>query len=206
MGTGTGRRRSLGTALVLFFAHAQKLRIITTDPTRELKMERPELDGFRTAGADEIEVFQTRWPVGPVERLVFDLALYTGAVRVDLVKLGRRNIKDGILSYRRQKSKVEANVPVTLELNAVIDRAANIAPAFVLNRKGKPDTAESLGNLFRDAVNAAGMVTRQHCLRKAFCVYWAEKGVSTHQIAAMAGHLPLGRSSDTRARLIGSGW
>ncbi|AWD21838.1 hypothetical protein B6K69_09215 [Fuscovulum blasticum] len=140
-------------------------------------MERPELDGFRTAGADEIEVFQTRWPVGPVERLVFDLALYTGAVRVDLVKLGRRNIKDGILSCRRQKSKVEANVPVTSEPKAVIDRAANIAPAFGLDRKGKPDTAESLGNLFRNAANAAGMVTRLHGLRKAFCVYWPRRAL-----------------------------
>jgi site-specific recombinase XerD len=179
-------------ALKPVFAHAHKLRIIATDPTRGLKVERPETDGFRTADADEIEAFQTRWPVGTVERLVFDLALYTGAARVDLVQLGRRNIKDGVLSYRRQKSKVEANVPVTAELRAVIDRAAHIAPAFILNRKGKPYTAESIGNLFRDAANAAGMVARLHGLRKAFCVYWAEKGVSTHQIAAMAGHLTLG--------------
>jgi hypothetical protein len=33
------------------------------------------------------------------------------------------------------------------------------------------------------------MVARLHGLRKAFCVYWAQKAVSTHQIAAMAGHL-----------------
>ncbi len=178
-------------ALKPIFAHAHKLRIIATDPTRGLKMERPETEGFRTADADEIEAFQQRWPIGTVERLVFDLALYTGAARVDLVKLGRRNIKEGILTYRRQKSKVEANVPVTPELKAVIDRTAHIAPAFVLNRKGKPYTAESIGNLFRDAANAAGMVARLHGLRKAFCVYWAQKGVFTHQIAAMAGHLTL---------------
>ena len=30
-----------------------------------------------------------------------------------------------------------------------------------------------------------------HGLRKAFCVYRAEKGASTHQLAAMAGHLSL---------------
>lgn len=29
-------------------------------------------------------------------------------------------------------------------------------------------------------------------LRKIFCVYWAEKGATTHQIAVMAGHMTLG--------------
>lgn len=179
-------------ALKPVFAHALKLRFIATDPTRGLKLDRPNSDGFRTADADEIEAFQKHWPVGTVERIVFDLALFTGAARADLVKLSRRNIKDGVLTYRRQKSKVEANVPVTPELRAVIERMPDIAPAFILNRKGKPYTAESLGNLFRDAATTAGMIARLHGLRKAFCVYWAEKGVSTHQIAAMAGHLTLG--------------
>lgn len=42
------------------------------------------------------------------------------------------------------------------------------------------------------AANEVGMVARLHGLRKAFCVYWAEKGATTHQIAAMAGHMTLG--------------
>ena len=35
------------------------------------------------------------------------------------------------------------------------------------------------------------MVARLHGLRKAFCIYWAEKRATTHEIAAMAGHLTL---------------
>jgi integrase len=194
-------------ALKPIFAHAHKLRIIPTDPTRALKMERPETEGFRTADADEIEAFQKRWPVGTTERLVFDLAYLTGAARVDLVRLGRRNIANGILSYQRQKSKVVAQVPVTPELRSAFVHTADIAPAFLLNRKGKPYTAESIGNLFRDAAGQAGMTARLHGLRKAFCVFWAEKGATTHQIAAMAGHLTLGeverytRAAD-RAKMV----
>lgn len=139
-----------------------------------------------------IAAFQDMWAVGTVERLTFDLALYTGAARVDLVKLGRRNIADGVLQYRRKKTKTLAQVPLTPELRAVIARTPHIAPAFILNRKGKPYTAESIGNLFRDAATKAGMVARLHGLRKAFCVSWAEKGATTHQIAAMAGHMTLG--------------
>lgn len=171
--------------------HAHKLRLIPSDPTRGLKMDRPETEGFATAGADEISAFQELWPVGAVERLVFDLALYTGAARADLVKLGRRNISDGVLSFRRQKTKVLSLVPITPELKAVTARTPHIAPAFIVNRKGKPTTAESLGNLFREAASQAGMVARLHGLRKALRVYWAEKGVTTHQIAALAGHLTL---------------
>ncbi|CAM3154692.1 tyrosine-type recombinase/integrase [Paracoccus nototheniae] len=179
-------------ALKPIFFHAYKLRIISADPTRGLKMVRPETEGFATAGVDEIAAYQKKWPIGSVERLVFDLALYTGAARVDLAKLGRRNMVDGVLQYRRQKTNTLAQVPLTPELRAVVGRTAHIAPAFILNGKGKPYTAESLGNLFRDAATKAGMAARLHGLRKAFCVYWAEKGATTHQIAAMAGHMTLG--------------
>ncbi|RWR14304.1 tyrosine-type recombinase/integrase [Paenirhodobacter populi] len=178
-------------ALKPMFAHVRKLRLISVDPTRGLKMERPTSEGFPTAGAEEIAAYQKLWPVGTIERLVFDLALYTGAARVDLVKLGRKNIADGILSFRRQKTGVISEVPMTRELRSIVARTPDIAPAFLLNGKGKPYTAEGLGNLFREAAKAAGMVARLHGLRKAFCVYWAEQGATTHQIAAMAGHLTL---------------
>lgn len=194
-------------ALKPIFQHAQKLRLIPLDPTRGLKIDRPQSDGFATAGAEEIAAYQEMWAVGTVERLVFDLALYTGAARVDLVKLSRRDINDAVLSFKRQKTGVVSRVPLTHELRSVIGRTPHIAPAFILNRKGKPYTAESLGNLFREAATKAGMTARLHGLRKAFCVYWAEKEATTIQIAAMAGHLTLGeverytRSAD-RLKLV----
>lgn len=88
-------------ALKPVFAHAHRLKLISVDPTAGLKMKRPESKGFPTASADEIESFQTRWPIGTTERLVFDLALLTGAARADLVKLSRRNIRDNLLSFQR---------------------------------------------------------------------------------------------------------
>ena len=41
------------------------------------------------------------------------------------------------------------------------------------------------------AAREAGMAARLHGLRKAFCIYWAENDATTHQIAAMAGHMSL---------------
>ena len=77
-------------ALKPVFAHAAKLRIIPRDPTHGLLVTRPKSRGFVTASADEIALFQSRWPVGTTERMVFDLALFTGAARADL---GSRLIK-----------------------------------------------------------------------------------------------------------------
>jgi integrase len=178
-------------ALRPVFAHAKRLRFIASDPTRGIELERPASRGFATAGAEDIEKFQKRWPIGTTERLIFDLAICTGAARADLVHLSRKDVADGILSFRRQKTGVLAQVPVTPELRAVIDLTPDIAPAFLLTSRGRPFTAAGLGNRFGEAARAAGIAARLHGLRKGFCVYWAERGVTTHQIAAMAGHTSL---------------
>ncbi|MCT8328275.1 tyrosine-type recombinase/integrase [Albidovulum sediminis] len=173
------------------FAHLAKIKFIPRDPTQGIAIERPKTKGHPTASSAEIAKFQERWPIGTRERLIFDLALYTGAARVDLASLGRRNIDGGMIIFERHKTGVETIVPLTHELRAVIARTPDIAPAFVLTSRGKPYSKESLGNIFRDAAAAAGVNFRLHGLRKAFCVYWAEQGRSTHQIATMAGHLTL---------------
>jgi hypothetical protein len=144
-------------ALRPIFEHASKLRFIPADPTRGLKIERPQSDGFPTASGDDIARFQDRWKIGTTERLIFDLALFTGAARVDLALLGRHNISDGLLVFKRHKTGVETLVPVTPELRAVIARTPDIAPAFILRKNGKPYTKERIGNMFGDAARAAGM-------------------------------------------------
>ncbi|WP_278029234.1 tyrosine-type recombinase/integrase [Roseicyclus salinarum] len=178
-------------ALKSVFEYAKRLRFIASNPTRGIELVRPASKGFATAGPEDISKFQERWPVGTTERLIFDLALYSGAARADLTQLSRRNVAGDILSFKRQKTGVLAQVPLTSELRAVIERTPHIAPAFLLTSKGKPFSAAGLGNLFGDAARAAGITARLHGLRKAFCVYWAEQGVTTHQIAAMAGHTSL---------------
>lgn len=178
-------------ALKPVFAHMKKLGFIARDPMASVQLEKPKSKGFLTASPECIEKFRSFWPVGTVERLIFDLALYTGAARHDLSNLSRKNLRNDILVYTRQKTGTTARVPVTKELREVISRSADIAPAFILNKYGRKFSPESLGNLFGTAARAAGIEARLHGLRKAFCVYWAEQGRSTHEIAAMAGHLTL---------------
>ncbi|WP_437195420.1 tyrosine-type recombinase/integrase [Roseovarius sp. MS2] len=194
-------------ALKPVFEHLRRLGFIKKNPFTGIELNKPKSEGFLVADADDIAAFMKAWAVGTRERLIFDLALYTGAARVDLAKLGRKNIKDGLIEYTRQKSGVTAYVPVTPELRAVISRTPDISPAFITSTRGKPYTPESLGALFGDAAVEAGMQARLHGLRKAFCIYWAEQGKTVHQIAAMAGHISLKeverytRAAD-RARIV----
>lgn len=182
-------------ALKPVFAYAKQLRFIPTDPAAGIKLEGPSSKGFATASVADIARFQKRWEIGTTQRRVFDLALFTGAARADLAKLGRGNLVDGLLIYRRQKTGTEAVVPLTRELRAVIATAPDIAPAFLLTSHGKPFTPAGLGNFFGDAAREAGISVRLHGLRKAFCAYWAEQGKSASQIAAMAGHMTLAEVS-----------
>lgn len=163
-------------ALRPVFAHAHGLKLIFVDPRAGLKMARPTSKVYATAGAHEIEAFQKQWPIGTTERLIFDLVLYTGAARADLVTLGRKNVRGELLSYARQKTGITADVPITAELRAVLERVPDIAPAFILTSRGKLFTAAGMGNFFADAATAAGFTARLRGLRKAFWVYWAEKG------------------------------
>ena len=173
------------------FEHVKRLGFIPRNPMAGIEIDKPAPKGFLTADADDIAAFIERWEIGTVERLIFDLALYTGAARVDLAVIGRHNIKNGVLTFDRQKTGVTSRVPLTHELRAVIARTPDISPAFILSKHGRPYTAESIGNMFGDAARAAGMKARLHGLRKAFCCYWAEQGKQSHAIATMAGHLTL---------------
>lgn len=178
-------------ALKPVFEHLRRLGFIRKNPLVGIELDKPKIQGFPVAHAEDIAAFQKRWPVGTRERLIFDLGLYTGAARSDLAALGRKNIKGDLLIYERKKSKVKARVPLTFELRTVIERTPDIAPAFILTEKGNPFKAASLGNEFGDAAREAGIESRLHGLRKAFCIYWAENDATTHQIAAMAGHMSL---------------
>ena len=70
-------------ALKPVFEHLRRLGFIKNNPLVGIELDRPKIQGFPVADADDIATFQKRWPVGSRERLVFDLALYTGAARVD---------------------------------------------------------------------------------------------------------------------------
>lgn len=174
------------------FAWIKANGLIGADPMA--RVTRPKVrktDGYEPWTADDIERFRARWPVGTTERLAFDLALYTGQRRADLVGIGWQHLRrvDGreVLSIRQSKTGATAYVPMSPELRAAL-AGTDGRMIFLLTSFGKPFTAAGFGNFFRAAADAAGVERSLHGLRKAFCIYWAERGLNVNQIAAMSGH------------------
>lgn len=124
------------------------------------------------------------------------LMLYTGAAKVDAVKLGRGNIHNGRLTYRRQKTEnvggVLIDIPVHQRLQAVIDACPADAFTFLQTRQGKSRSPNGLGNLMREWCDQAGLPEcTSHGLRKAIARRLAQAGASPHQIMAVTGHKTL---------------
>lgn len=107
--------------LSLFLNTCAVLGFIRKNPLVGIELDKPKIQGFPVADADDIAAFQERRGIGSRERLIFGLGLYAGAARADLARPGRKNIKGDLLIYERQKSGTEARVPMTAELRAVID-------------------------------------------------------------------------------------
>lgn len=182
---------------------------LTTDPTAGVQV-RVRSDGFHTWTADDIARFRAAHPAGTQARLAMDLAIATGAGRAELCRLGRGNVADGLLTYRREKTGELAAVPMTDALRAVMRAAPVGPPTFLVTAHGKPfGRPETFGNAWRRWCAAAGLPPRYgvHGLRKAFAVAHFEAGRSPHQIAAMLGHAGLSevrtytRDADRRAMI-----
>ena len=119
------------------------------------------------AGQDaEIECFEARWPIGTRERLALALLLFTGLRRGDVVKLGRQHVKDGVITFRTEKTKTPVVIPLLPELAAIIDASKTGGLTFICGQGGRPMVKESFGTWFRLACKEAGVPGRAHGLQR----------------------------------------
>lgn len=152
-----------------------------------------EAGGYRTWTEEEIRTFYDKFEVGTRERLAFDLLLYTGQRRGDVVRMGRQHVRDGVLLIRQSKTGTEVEIPIASDLRLSLDSLPAGQLVFLMTGQGKPFTAAGFTNWFRDAVSAAGLPVglSAHGLRKAACRRLAEAGCSAPQIMAVSGHKTL---------------
>lgn len=180
--------------------------LLKTDPCLGIKVVRNESDGHDFFNEDQIAKFEARWPIGTRERLLFSLLLYTGQRCSDVLKLGPKSIVGGKFPVKQIKTGVMVYVPVHEELQAAIN-AYNVVgihtDTFLADDNGGALDQRDLNRIFRDACNAAGLPAFRmvegkkkptcvpHGLRKQFCWRLAFAGCTTHEIAALSGHLSL---------------
>jgi integrase len=177
-------------AIKILMRHAVEMGIRRDDPTAGLRKMRTGSTGFRTWTEAEIERFYEAHPVGSRARLALDLLLHTGQRRADVVRIGRQNVRAGVLTITQQKTGTEVCIPLHPDLVASLDALPKKNMTFLLTEYGKPFTPDGFGNWFRDRVVEAKLPKglSSHGLRKAACRRLAEAGCSANQIMAISGH------------------
>lgn len=177
-------------AMRAFFAWAAgDGRLVAADPTVGVKLLKGRNDdvGFHTWTEGELERFEQRWPLGTMERLAFDVLLYTGLRRGDAARLGPEHVQDGSITLRMEKTGEVVTLPLLAPLVASIKATACGKRTFIAARNGAPFVKESFGNWFRKACTEAGVPGSAHGLRKAGATRAAEAGATEHELMAMYG-------------------
>jgi integrase len=190
--TPDAANRLLGLLSILM-EHAIAAGWREDNPAFGVKRLRHRQAGFATWTEPDIAAYRAHYPLGTRERLVLELALGTAQRRGDLVRLGWRQVVNGAIVVKQNKTGVTVTVPIVRELHAALDLCPRDRLTFIAAAGGRPLGAASLGNEFRDWLRKAGLPDRLslHGLRKAAARRLAEAGCTAHEIAAVTGHKTL---------------
>lgn len=164
-------------------------KLVKVNPCIGVKLLKGSNDdiGFHTWTDEEAARFEAKWPLGSRQRLAFDLLLYTGLRRGDVVKLGRQHVRDGVITLRTEKTGEVVALPVLAPLAKSIEATNTGDLAFLITERGQPFVKESFGNWFKKACRAASCPGSAHGLRKAGATRAAENGASDRQLMALFG-------------------
>jgi integrase len=173
------------------FRWALEADLVKVDPTAGVSNpKRKKGAGFPIWTEDEVERYQARWPLGTKERVWLDVLLYTGLRRGDAVVVGRQHVRDGICTFRTEKSgeTITVTIPVLPVLQATLDAGPTGELAYICGGKGKPLVKESFGTMFKAACVEAKVYGKSaHGLRKIGATRAANNGATVNQLEALFG-------------------
>jgi integrase len=179
---------------------ALERELIAADPTEGIKKSETGAGTIHTWTEDQIAQFEARHGIGSTARLALALLLYTAQRRSDVVKMGPQHVKDGVLSVRQKKTRMEKAdrvlaIPVLPELAAIIAATPTGQMSFLVTHHGVPYTEKGFGTRFGDWCQQAGLPAEcsSHGLRKAGLVRLAEAGCTEAELRAISGHTNLGQ-------------
>jgi integrase len=174
-----------------WLVESKKLKV---DPTANVSVKKPKTRGFLEWTDQDIEKYEKRWLLGTRERVMLDVYCYTGLRRGDAARVGPQHVYGNTISMPTEKS--QGNTVVHLPLLDVLKRTLAAGPtgkeSFICKIDGMPYTKESLGNTFKDACVAAGVLDKSaHGLRKAAATRAADNGATAHELMAIFGWIDI---------------
>lgn len=172
------------------FRWAHQAQLIKADPTAGIKNpKRRKGAGFPAWTEEDGLAYERRWPIGTKERVWFEVLLNTGGRRGDAVTLGRQHVRDGIATFRTEKSQgtVTVSIPILPPLARALEAGPTGDLTFIAGDRGRPLTKESFGNFFSKAARAAGVQKSAHGVRKLAATRAANNGATVAQLNAIFG-------------------
>src|SRR5215471_4682574 len=188
------------------WANLPEYRLATTNPAREvgsLRSKNP--DGIRAWSEADAARYEARHSIGTKARLAFDLLLYTGVRRSDVVRLGPQmerwsteTLPDGstvevqklVFTETKGGSRIVKTheLPILSPLRQSIDATTIGHLVYLVTAFGKPHSAKAFGNWFKKRCREAGLEeVSAHGLRKLGAQRCAEAGATEHQLMALFG-------------------
>lgn len=177
-------------SLLFTYAIKQEMPGVSANPARAADRLKESGDGYHTWTASEMAQFLAFYPSGTKERLVFMLAMNTGAARQDIAAMTRGNLSDGRISYRRGKTKIGGDYEILPELATELAYLPAGQMMLVAHGdKALPYKPETLGNWFRTVCDAAGL---PHCslhgIRKGQATAIADHGGTEFEVMSFSAH------------------
>lgn len=166
-----------------------------SNPARDVaKLPSTNPDGIRAWSEADALRYEARHPIGTKAQLAFDLLVYSGVRRSDVVKLGPQMERDGKLLFAETKggSRIVKTheLPILPPLRQSIDAASKHLGhlVYLSTAWGKPHSAKGFGNWFKRRCREAGLEgLSAHGLRKLAAQRCAEAGATEHQLMALFG-------------------
>jgi integrase len=169
------------------FRWAKEEQLVDADPAREVKFLRVKTKGFLPWTMAEVDAYRAHWPLGTTQRLALELFINTGFRRGDAAAVGRQHVRDGVIQIRTGKTDTPLYIPILPALADAIDAGPIGEMSFLVTKYRRPFTKESLGNLFREWCDAAGVSKSAHGIRKLAATVIADAGGSEQELQALFG-------------------
>ena len=178
------------------FGHAVRLEWIKENPCHGVEKLPERGRETQPWTSDQLERFRDRWPVGTMQRLAFELLLWTGRRLSDVRLIGPQHIehRDGFpfIAFRQVKAKTDEKLysPLEPELLSVINGTPQRGLVYVTTEAGSRFASDkSFGNFMNKAIRAAGIEgVTAHGLRATIATAVADSLGTGHEIKAVTGH------------------
>lgn len=182
-----GAANKMLRTIKMLLAYAVEKEYLDNNPARSIKLMK--LGRFRAWTDAELDTFEECWKLGTVERMIFDLALYTGQRRADLAKLKRTQVHGPYIIMRQQKTGKDLIIRVHQDLRESMDTflPCHKAETIIAGPGGETISPVYMAAIFRRACRTAKLPTEcvLHGLRKTFSRIQAE---NNQKSAPITGH------------------